>query len=96
MNVDRGEETLDQLKQHNKDQSELDMCSEGLEVGSLSRVMGSEATNYTAGIEDLYEKMFVKIETLTRLVEQSSAKVIEQENHNRRLRYKAARSVALG
>ncbi|KAM0991614.1 hypothetical protein ACFX2C_009974 [Malus domestica] len=95
MNVDRGEETLDQLKQHNKDQSELDMCSEGLEVGSLSRVMGSEATNYTAGIEDLYEKMFVKIETLTRLVEQSSAKVIEQENHNRKLRYKASRSVAL-
>ncbi|CAN6715481.1 unnamed protein product [Malus baccata var. baccata] len=75
--------------------SELDMCSEGLEVGSLSRLMGSEATNYTAGVEDLYEKMLVKIETLTRLVEQSSAKVLGQENHNRKLRYKAARSVAL-
>ncbi|KAM2117656.1 hypothetical protein ACFX1R_011179 [Malus domestica] len=68
---------------------------EGLDVGSLSRLMGSEATNYTAGVEDLYEKMLVKIETLTRLVEQSSAKVLEQENHNRKLRYKASRSVAL-
>ncbi|KAM1222365.1 hypothetical protein ACFX2J_009911 [Malus domestica] len=95
MNVDQGEETLDQRKQHNKDQSELDMCSEGLEVGSISRLMGSEATNYTAGVKDLYEKMLVKIETLTRLVEQSSAKVLEQENHNRKLRYKAARSVSL-
>ncbi|KAM1648760.1 hypothetical protein FF1_010019 [Malus domestica] len=95
VNVDRGEETLDQRKQYNKDQSELDMCSEGLDVGSLSRLMGSEATNYTAGVEDLYEKMLVKIETLTRLVEQSSAKVLEQENHNRKLRYKASRSVAL-
>ncbi|KAM1386758.1 hypothetical protein PS1_033185 [Malus domestica] len=95
MNVDRGEESLDQLKQHNKDQSELDMCSEGLDVGSLSRLMGSEAANYTAGVEDLYEKMLVKIETLTRLVEQSSAKVLEQENHNRKLRYKAARPAGL-
>ncbi|KAM1386764.1 hypothetical protein PS1_033193 [Malus domestica] len=95
MNVDRGEESLDQLKQHNKDQSELDMCSEGLDVGSLSRLMASEAANYTAGVEDLYEKMLVKIETLTRLVEQSSAKVLEQENHNRKLRYKAARSAGL-
>ncbi|KAB2621880.1 hypothetical protein D8674_024062 [Pyrus ussuriensis x Pyrus communis] len=95
MNVDRGEESLDQLKQHNKDQSELDMCSEGLDVGSLSRLMGSEAANYTAGVEDLYEKMLVKIETLTRLVEQSSTKVLEQENHNRKLRYKAARSAGL-
>ncbi|KAM1386760.1 hypothetical protein PS1_033190 [Malus domestica] len=94
MNVDRGEESLDQLKQHNKDQSELDMCSEGLDVGSLSRLMGSEAANYT-GVEDLYEKMLVKIETLTKLVEQSSAKVLEQENHNRKLRYKAARPAGL-
>ncbi|KAM1101345.1 hypothetical protein ACFX14_007855 [Malus domestica] len=78
MNVDRGEESLDQLKKHKKDHSEMDMCSEGLDVGSLNRLMGSEAANYTMGVEDLYEKMLVKIETLTRLVEQSSAKVLEQ------------------
>lgn len=95
MIVDRGEESLDQLRQVNKDQSELDMCSEGLEVGSLSRLMGSEAANYTTGVEDLYEKMLVKIESLTTLVEKSSAKVLEQENLNRKLRYKAARSAAL-
>ncbi|PQP97905.1 uncharacterized protein Pyn_28198 [Prunus yedoensis var. nudiflora] len=95
MIVDRGEDNLDQLRQVNKDQSELDMCSEGLEVGSLSRLMGSEAANYATGVEDLYEKMLVKIESLTTLVEKSSAKVLEQENLNRKLRYKAARSAAL-
>ncbi|GMY25602.1 TPRXL [Fagus crenata] len=74
-----------------KDQTQLDACAEGFEVGRLSKLMGNEAANYSAGLEDLYEKMLAKIETLARQVEQSSAMVFEQENHNRKLRYKVAR-----
>lgn len=91
MNVDKGEESLGQLK----NQSELDMCAEGLELNSLSRLMGSEAVSYTSGVEDLYEKMLVKIESLARQVENTSAKIREQEDHNRKLRYKAARTAGL-
>lgn len=74
MNVDRGEESLGQLKT----QSELDMWAEGLEVSSLSRLMGLEAASYTSGVEELYGKMLVKIESLAREVEDSSAKIREQ------------------
>lgn len=59
-------------------QRELDTCAEGVQIGSLRRLMGSEATNYTAGLEDLYEKMLAKLDSLARLVEKTSAKVHEQ------------------
>ena len=62
------------------DQRQLDTCAEGVLIGSLSRLMGSEATNYTAGLEDLYEKMLSKLDSLARLVEKTSAKVHEQVN----------------
>lgn len=78
MNEDKDESSLNQIKQVSKDQRELDVCAEGFEVSSLSRLMGSEATNYTAGLENLYEKMLVKIENLARQVEMSSAKILEQ------------------
>ncbi|WJZ92876.1 hypothetical protein VitviT2T_011850 [Vitis vinifera] len=67
-------------------QRELDTCAEGVQIGSLRRLMGSEATNYTAGLEDLYEKMLAKLDSLARLVEKTSAKVHEQESHNVKLR----------
>lgn len=95
MSEDRDDESLGQRKRVSKIQRELDMCAEGLEVGDLSRLVGSQAVNYTAGVEDLYEKMLTKIENLARLVEKSSAKVLEQENHNRKLRLKVARSAGL-
>ncbi|XP_021289016.1 uncharacterized protein LOC110420142 [Herrania umbratica] len=95
MNEDRTEENLSGMKQAGKDQSELDMCAEGMQIGRLSRLIGPEAVNYTAGLEDLYQKMLSKIESLARLVETSSAKVLEQENHNRKLRYKVARSTGV-
>ncbi|KAK8540230.1 hypothetical protein V6N12_046518 [Hibiscus sabdariffa] len=95
MNEDRNEETLIGMKQTEKDQSLLDTCAEGMQVGRLSRLIGPEATNYTSGLEDLYEKMLLKTESLARLVEASSAKVLEQENHDRKLRYKVARSVGV-
>ncbi|XP_022765852.1 uncharacterized protein LOC111310671 [Durio zibethinus] len=95
MNEDRNEENLIGMKQTAKDQSELDMCAEGMQIGRLNRLIGPEAVNYTAGLEDLYEKMLSKIKSLARLVEASSAKVLEQENHNRKLRYKVARSAGV-
>ncbi|KAK8500239.1 hypothetical protein V6N12_041481 [Hibiscus sabdariffa] len=95
MTVDRNEETLIGIKQTEKDQSLLDTCAEGMQVGRLSRLIGPEAISYTSGLEDLYEKMLLKTESLVRLVEASSAKVVEQENHNRKLRYKVARSVGV-
>ena len=78
MDVDKDGENMKRMKQVSKDQKELDICAEGFEVGNLSRMIGSEATHYTSGLEDLYEKMLVKVETLARLVENSSAKVLEQ------------------
>lgn len=92
MNEDWDERSLNQMKKVSKDQREMDACAEGFDVRSLSRLVGPEATSYTSGLEDLYEKMLVKIENLARQVESSSAKVLEQENHNRRLRYKILKS----
>ncbi|KAI4353459.1 hypothetical protein L6164_002408 [Bauhinia variegata] len=77
-----------------KDQRELDMCAEGFEVGRLRKMVGSEATNYTWSLEDLYEKMLVKMGNLAIMVEDSSAKLCEQEKHNRELRYKISKLVA--
>ncbi|RDY08057.1 hypothetical protein CR513_07752, partial [Mucuna pruriens] len=72
---DADEERLGRMKQAAKDQRELDGCAEGFDVGRLSRMMGSEARSYTEGVEELYQKMLVKVETLTSLVEKSSAKL---------------------
>ncbi|XP_061375836.1 uncharacterized protein LOC133317947 [Gastrolobium bilobum] len=91
MNED-DDERLSRIKQDSKYQKELDESAEGFDVGRLRRLIGSEAKNYTEGLEDLYEKMLVKIENLTRSVEKSSAKVLEQENHNRKLKHKILRS----
>ncbi|XP_028764115.1 uncharacterized protein LOC114722546 isoform X2 [Neltuma alba] len=92
MSEDRDERILNQMKKFSKDQRELDMGADGFDVGSLNRLVGSEAASYTSGLEDLYEKMLVKIENLARQVERSSARVLEQENHNRKLRYKILKS----
>lgn len=81
MSEDRNDERLSQRKQVSKIQKELDMCAEGLEVKDLTRLMGSQAVNYTNGMEDVYEKMLAKIENLAGLVEKSSAKVLEQVSY---------------
>ncbi|KAL6508084.1 hypothetical protein OROGR_024279 [Orobanche gracilis] len=72
-----------------KDQEQLNACAEGFEIGRLSKLMGSEAA-YTGELEDLYDKMLAKIDGLSRLVEQTNAKVLEQEIHNTRLRSRVA------
>ncbi|EEF35703.1 BRCA1-A complex subunit Abraxas 1 [Ricinus communis] len=86
------EDSLSERKQINKDQKELNMCAEDFEVKNLSRLIGPEASSYTLGLENLYEKMLVKIESLARQVEISDTKVLAQENVNRKLRYKVART----
>ncbi|KAM7532036.1 hypothetical protein LguiB_035446 [Lonicera macranthoides] len=89
---DRSEkENLKSMKRRvSKDQKQLNMCAEGFEVGRLGWLMGSEAANYTSELEDLYNKMLAKLDGLARLVEKSSARVLEQENNNMKLRYKVA------
>ncbi|KAL2500427.1 uncharacterized protein Fot_34275 [Forsythia ovata] len=71
-------ESLGALKSGLKDQKQLDMYAEGFEIGRLSKLVGSEATHLTAELEELYHKMLAKIDGLSKLVEQSSAEVLEQ------------------
>ncbi|CAA7051030.1 unnamed protein product [Microthlaspi erraticum] len=91
MNEDRDEGSLSAKKQALSDQKEIDALAEGLQVGYLKRLVGAEAANYTGGIEEMYERMLAKVESLASEVEQSSAKVFEQDNRNRKLRYRIAR-----
>ncbi|XP_042476815.1 uncharacterized protein LOC122058271 [Macadamia integrifolia] len=87
---DKRSESLNQMRRTSKEQQGMDLCAEGFEGARLSRLMGSEATNYTSDLEGLYGKMLAKLEGLARLVEQSSARVLEQENRNVKLRLKVA------
>ncbi|CAE5966575.1 unnamed protein product [Arabidopsis arenosa] len=91
MSVDCDESSLSAKKQSAKDQKEIDALAEGLQVGDLKRLVGAEAANYTGGIEEMYERMLAKIESLASDVEKSSARVFEQEKHNRKLRNRVAR-----
>ncbi|KAI3811051.1 hypothetical protein L1987_20767 [Smallanthus sonchifolius] len=66
------------------------LCDEDFKIGRLKNLMGSGAANYTAELEELYNNMLKKMNGLAKLVEQSSARVLQQENHNMKLRYKVA------
>lgn len=83
-------ESLNEMKKVSKDQKDLDSYAEGYELGNLSRLMGSDSVSYMGGVEELYEKMLAKLDSLAKLVEISSAKVLHQENHNMKLRYRVA------
>ncbi|CAH8391387.1 unnamed protein product [Eruca vesicaria subsp. sativa] len=93
MNEDRDDEgsSLSGKKQAVKDQKEVDALADGFQVGSLKRLVGVEAASFTGGIEEMYERMLAKVESLASEVEKSSAKVLELDNHNRKLRYRVAR-----
>ncbi|KAG9455224.1 hypothetical protein H6P81_008128 [Aristolochia fimbriata] len=71
-------ESLDRLRTVSNEQRVLDSCAEGYDVGRLRRMVGPEATNYASQVEDLYCKMLAKLEGLARVVEKSSAQVLEQ------------------
>ncbi|KAK4744256.1 hypothetical protein SAY87_010568 [Trapa incisa] len=85
MQDDMEVETLSVLAPATNDK-ELDLIVEDFQISDLGRLMGTEAAAYTAGLEEMYEKMLGKINTLTRQVEKSSARVIELENLNSKLR----------
>ncbi|KAJ0234008.1 hypothetical protein HA466_0275690 [Hirschfeldia incana] len=91
MNEERDEGSLSAKKEAVKDQKEIDALADGFRVGDLKRLVGAEAASYTGAIEEMYERMLAKVESLASEVENSSAKVLEQENHNRKLRYRVAR-----
>ncbi|KAF8027123.1 hypothetical protein BT93_E0138 [Corymbia citriodora subsp. variegata] len=90
MQEDSKEERLSEMRQAAKYQNEIDLIAEGFPVAKLSRLVGSEASNYTAGLEEMYEKMLTKVDSLARLVEAGSAQVVEMEQHNSKLRAEVA------
>lgn len=84
----KGKESLISLRKLAKEQQRLDLCAQEFEVGRLNKLVGNEATSYTSELEDLYGTMLAKLEGLARLVENSSATVLEQEHRNMKLRNK--------
>lgn len=83
-------EHLSGMRQAAKYQNEVDMIAEGFPVTKLGRLMGPEASSYTAELEEMYEKMLKKVDSLARLVENSSAQVLQMEQHNSKLRAEIA------
>ncbi|XP_057487556.1 uncharacterized protein LOC130773631 [Actinidia eriantha] len=83
-------ESLKSMERASEDQRVLDMCAEDFDVGRLNRLIGSDAANYAGELEDMYKKMLAKLEGLAKFVEKSSARVLEQENRNMKLRYRVA------
>ncbi|XP_021769642.1 uncharacterized protein LOC110733877 [Chenopodium quinoa] len=82
---------LKEMKRVAKDQKDLEAyAAAGYELGSLSRLVGSDAVSYVSGVEELYEKMLAKLDCLATQVEGSSSKVLEMEIHNMKLRHKVA------
>lgn len=77
MNEDRDEGSLSAKKEAAKDQKEVDALAEGFRVGDLKRLVGAEAASYTGAIEEMYERMLAKVESLASEVEKSSARVLE-------------------
>ncbi|XP_074264555.1 uncharacterized protein LOC141587037 [Silene latifolia] len=86
-----GRKSLSEMKKAGNDQKELDgYVSAGYDVGSLNRLVGSDAVGYMVGVEELYDTMLAKLQGLARIVEASSARVLEQECHNTKLRRRVA------
>lgn len=86
--VDKSKESLSSLRKVAKEQQKLDLVAEGFEVGRLNKLVGNEGSSCTSELEDLYGKMLAKLEGLARLVEKSSALVLEQEHRNMKLQNK--------
>ncbi|CAL9051540.1 unnamed protein product [Musa banksii] len=78
----RGEgKSLNHLRQLATEQQHLlDLPAEGYGLDRLGKLVGPAVTEYASELEDLYGKMLLKLENLSRLVEESSSRVLEQEN----------------
>ncbi|KAK1283391.1 hypothetical protein QJS10_CPB21g01452 [Acorus calamus] len=72
------------------EQREMDRCAEGFVVERLGGLVGPRAGEYAAELEELYERMLAKLERLARLVEASSARVLDQEERNLKLKKRVA------
>lgn len=90
MQEDGKGERLSEMRRAAKCQDEIDLIAEDFPAAKLSRLVGPEASSYTAGLEEMYEKMLTRVDTLARLVEASSAQVLEMEQHNSKLRAEVA------
>lgn len=74
------------LGQFAREQQMLESSAEGFSVERLGRLVGPVASQCTSELEDLYGRMLLKLESLARLVEESSAKILVQENQLSELR----------
>ncbi|XP_020579124.1 uncharacterized protein LOC110023851 [Phalaenopsis equestris] len=83
-------ESLRSLRETTAAQLLLDSVTEGFTVERLAHLVGPGVEEYALELEDLYRKMLFKLEGLARLVERSSAKVLEQENKNLKMRCRLA------
>ncbi|KAL9242572.1 hypothetical protein vseg_016558 [Gypsophila vaccaria] len=83
--------SLSDLKRVGLHQKELDAyVAGGYDVASLCRLVGGDAVGYMSSVEELYDKMLSKLHGLARAVESSSARVLELELHNTKLRRRVA------
>ncbi|KAH9615108.1 hypothetical protein KSS87_015891 [Heliosperma pusillum] len=74
-----GSKSLREMKRVGNDQKDLDgYVSAGYDVGSLTRLVGSDAVGYMVGVEELYDTMLAKLKGLASLVEASSARLLQQ------------------
>ncbi|XP_026661127.2 uncharacterized protein LOC103708924 [Phoenix dactylifera] len=87
---ERGSKKGESLREAERELRLLESSAEGFGLERLERLVGPGAAEYTSELEDLYTKMLLKLEGLARLVEKSSARVLEQENRNSLLRNKLA------
>ncbi|KAJ0975537.1 hypothetical protein J5N97_017502 [Dioscorea zingiberensis] len=82
--------SLNGLRQVVHEQQLLDASTEGFEIERLGMLVGHRAAECTSEVENLYKKMLVKLKGLAWQVEESNARVLEQENCNLELRKKLA------
>ncbi|XP_074573582.1 uncharacterized protein LOC141830011 [Curcuma longa] len=73
-------ESSNHLGHFAREQQMLELSTEGFSVERLGRLVGPVASQYTSELEDLYGRRLLKLESLARLVEESSAKILVQEN----------------
>ncbi|KAG6503627.1 hypothetical protein ZIOFF_035944 [Zingiber officinale] len=71
-------ESSNHLGQFAREQQMLELSAEDFSVERLGRLVGPVASQYTSELEDLYGRRLLKLESLARLVEESSAKILVQ------------------
>lgn len=71
-------ETLRSLQDKAAGQLLLDSAADGFTMERLAHLIGPGVAEYASELEDLYRNMLRKLEGLARLVEKSSARVLEQ------------------